>query len=230
MDPAAQLFRWGAAARRRRFFHPAGVLATGSLERIAPPDEGLPVEPSAVVARISKGAGSPGPMPDAIGLALRVPVAQHGSWDILLVSAGSGPLGRTVGLRPVIAWAGLTMTTLMPLDYRDGRWWLRARLTTPVHGYGLNLGAVRNQIDRDRVCFELDQAHGTAGFRPLARLVLTGLDPGRDISFDPVVNTAPGVRLRPRWLAELRARAYRGSRDGRGAPLAIRAAAGPREA
>jgi hypothetical protein len=122
------------------------------------------------------------------------------------------------------------MTTLMPLDYQGGLWWLRARLTTPIPGYGLTLGSIRNRIDRDEVCFELDQAHGTAGFRPLAHLVLTGLDHGLDVAFDPVVNTPPGVQLRPRWLAGLRARAYRGSRDGWGAPAATRPEAGPREA
>ncbi|OBH18190.1 phosphodiesterase [Mycolicibacter terrae] len=227
MAPAAPVFRWGAAARGRRLFHPAGVLATGFLERIAPADEGLPVASSAVVARISKGAGTPGALPDAVGLALRVPAARHGSWDILLVSAGSGVLGRAVGLRPVASWAGLSMTTLMPLGYRDSLWWLRARLTTPVPGFGLALGSVRDQIAKDRVCFELEQAHGTAGFRPLAHLVLTGLDHDEDVSFDPIVNTAPGVCLRPRWLADLRAQAYRGSRDGRDAPAATRPAAGP---
>lgn len=225
MDPAAQVFRWGAVARSRRVFHPAGVLATGFLERIAPADEGLPLVSSEVVARISKGAGTPGPLPDAIGLALRAP----GPWDILLVSAGSGAVGRAVGLRPVVSWAGLTMTTLMPLGYRDGTWWLRARLSTPVHGFGVALGSIGDQIERDRVCFELDQARGTADFRPLARLMLTDLDHGEDVSFDPVVNTAPGVHLRPRWLAELRAQAYRGSRDGRDGPAATRSAAGPRE-
>ncbi len=226
MDPTAQVFRWGAVARSRRVFHPAGVLATGFLERIAPSDEGLPLVSSEVVARISKGAGTPGPLPDAIGLALRAP----GPWDILLVSAGSGAVGRAVGLRPAVSWAGLTMTTLMPLGYRDGTWWLRARLSTPVGGFGVALGSIGDQIERDRVCFELDQARGTADFRPLARLVLTGLDHGKDVSFDPVINTAPGVHLRPRWLAELRAQAYRGSRDGRNGPAATRSAAGPREA
>ncbi|MDD7814067.1 phosphodiesterase [Mycobacterium sp. CSUR Q5927] len=230
MDPAAQVFRWGAAARSRRVFHPTGVLATGFLERIAPADEGLPLASSEVVARISKGAGTPGPLPDAIGLALRALAAPHDYWDILLVSAGSGAVGRAVGLRPVVSWAGLTMTTLMPLGYRDSTWWLRARLSTPVHGFGVALGSIGDQIERDRVCFDLDQARGTAGFRPLARLVLTGLDHGEDVSFDPVVNTAPGVHLRPRWLAELRAQAYRGSRDGRDAPAASRAGAGPQEA
>ncbi|RAU95354.1 phosphodiesterase [Mycolicibacter senuensis] len=226
--PAARVFRWGAAARHRRLFHPSGVLATGFLDRVAPADEGLPVGSSPVVARVSKGAGTPGAAPDAVGLALRVPLSQHepDCWDILLVSAGSGMFGRALGLRPVLSWAGLTMTTLMPLGYREDTWWLRARLVTPVHGYGLALGSMRREIERGRVCFELDQARGTGDFHPLADLVLTGLDQRHDVSFDPIVNTAPGVVLRPRWLAELRGQAYRGSREGRGAPPVTRRAAG----
>lgn len=229
MDPAAQVFRWGAAVRRRRLFHPAGVLATGLVERVAPADEGLPVPSSEVVARISKGAGTPAAMPDAVGLAFRVPAQQQGPWDVLLVSAGSGVVSRALGLRPVVSWPGLTMTTLMPLHYRDAMWWLRARLTTPVEGYGVALGGIADKIDRDQVCFQLDQARGTAEFRPLGRLVLTGLAQGDDVSFDPTVNTPSGVELRPRWLAELRTRAYRGSRGGRGAPAATRPATAPRE-
>jgi len=66
----------------------------------------------------------------------------------------------------------------------------------------------------------LDQACGRADFTPLARITLTTVidpDADRDVSFDPVLNTAPGVSLHPRWLADLRARAYQHSRDGRDA-------------
>ena len=65
----------GAALRHRRFFHPAGVLANGYIERLAPPGEGLPVESGAVVGRVSKAVGTPGTMPDAAGLAWRMPPA-----------------------------------------------------------------------------------------------------------------------------------------------------------
>lgn len=215
-------FRWGAALRRRRFFHPEGVLAAGFLERVAPSQEGLPVSSSDVVGRISKGAGTPGGLPDAIGLALRLTAGQgvDGPWDVLLVSAGSGVLSRAIGLRPVVSWGELTMTTLMPLHYRASTWWLRARLVTAIAGRGLSLGSIRNHIDDHEVRFELDQACGTADFRPLAHLTLDRIvtgGPDDDVSFDPVLNTAPGVQLRPRWLSGLRALAYRGSRDGRDA-------------
>lgn len=218
MDPSEWLaapFRGGAALRQRRFFHPDGVLATGSLERVAPQREGLPLPSSQVVARLSKAAGTPGALPDAVGLAVRVAAPR---WDLLLVSAGSGVLGRALGLHPVISWSGLTLSTLMPLRYRERTWWLRARLVSPVNGRGVALADVADRIAGGTLRFLLDQAHGAADFHPLAHLTLDRTaPPDSDVSFDPVVHTAPGVALRPRWLTELRALAYRGSRQGRDA-------------
>ncbi|OBJ68847.1 phosphodiesterase [Mycobacterium sp. 1274756.6] len=215
-------FRWGAALRNRRLFHPTGVLATGDLDRIAPPEQGLPVPSSAIVARISKGLGTPGALPDAVGLAFRVTMArqQPGPWDVLMVTAGSGPLSRVIGVHPVLSWSGLTLSTLMPLRYHGRPWWLRARMHTGLTGPGLSLTAVGDQLDRAEIRVELDQAAGGGDFRPLAELTLRKrLVPVRDddVAFDPVRNTAPGVELSPHWLAGLRASAYRGSRTGRAA-------------
>ncbi|MCV7197303.1 phosphodiesterase [Mycobacterium angelicum] len=213
-------FQWGAAIRGKRFFHPLGVLAQGSIERVAPYYQGLPVPTSDVVARLSKAVGTPGPIPDAMGLALRVPGLDHATkpWDMLLVSAASGAIGRVLALRPVGSWTSQTMTTLMPLQYHGKRWWLRARITTPVDGPGLSLAAVRDRIEDGGIEMEIDQACGTGHFEPLAHVKLTkvaspGLDD--DVSFDPVLNTPPGVSLYPDWLAGLRKRAYAQSRDGR---------------
>jgi hypothetical protein len=218
-DLLAKPFQWGSALRGRRFFHPVGVLAQGSLERVAPAGEGLPLPSSGVVARISKAAGTPGALPDFIGLAIRVAPQRVAAtpWDILLVSAGSGVLARAVALRPTASWAGQTLTSLMPFGYRGSVWWLRARSMTDVNGFGLSLDSIEHAIG-DGIDFAIDQACGRGDFAPLARLTLTGvLDPEPDVSFDPVANTAPGVSLYPEWLADLRARAYRRSREGRDA-------------
>ncbi len=213
-------FQWGSALRHRRVFHPDGVLAEGSIERLAPAHIGLPVPSGSVVARVSKAAGTPGALPDVIGLALRiVPQADPNTdWDILLASAGSGVLGRAIGLRPVTSWTGHTMTSLVPLRYRDINWWLRARIATKIDGAGVSLAGIRDQLDRGEIEVELDQARGASHFCPLARATLTkALTPqvGDDVSFDPVRHTAQGVELYPRWLADLRARAYDRSRQGR---------------
>ncbi|MBW0018571.1 MAG: phosphodiesterase [Mycobacterium sp.] len=213
----ASVFKVGSAVRRRRIFHPVGVHATGSIERVAPASEGLPIPSSGVVARLSKAVGTPGAWPDAIGLAVRVTTHDAAAWDILLVSAGSGVLTRAIGLRPVTSWTDHALTTLMPLRYRGENWWLRARISTAIGGSGLAVDNLREHIAGQPIDVVVDQACGASPFSPLARLTLTeAVDPRPgDLSFDPTLNTAAGVELYPRWLTRLRSSAYDGSREGR---------------
>ncbi|MGE2690145.1 phosphodiesterase [Mycolicibacterium pulveris] len=218
-DIAALPVRLGAAIRGRRLFHPNGVMAEGLLERIAPDGEGLPMVSCDVVARVSKGIGLPGALPDVAGLAWRMPPPQdlHGCtpWDVLLASTVAN---SRIALSPVTAWSGATFSSLMPLQYRDTPWWVRAHLVTDLGGRGLSLDAIRDQLDTAGVVFDIDQAAGTGGFRPLARLTLRHTDPSNDdIGFDPTVHSDPDVTLLPRWLGEFRRAAYRRSRQGRDA-------------
>ncbi|WP_308206388.1 phosphodiesterase [Mycobacterium yunnanensis] len=220
-DIVALPLQLGSALRHRRVFHPLGILAAGRLERIAPPGEGLPVESADVLARVSKAVGIPGGLPDLIGLALRMPPRGDAvtPWDVLMVSAGSGRLTR-FALRPTLSWTDTTLSTLMPLRYDDGWWWVTAEMTTEV-GPGLSLDAVRDAVDGGGVRFMVQQAHGSGPFRPLAEITLTRAiptDEEHDVSFDPTRNTTPGVGLGPQWLTELRERAYLRSRRGRHAP------------
>ncbi|MDV3126942.1 phosphodiesterase [Mycobacterium sp. 21AC1] len=214
-------FQWTAAIRRGRVFHPHGVLTTGSIERIAPAGEGLPVETaSEVLARLSKGLGTPGAVPDIIGLALRLPPGPLAAtpWDILLASAGTGALGRVVGIQPVLRWSGQAMSSVMPLRYRGADWWLSARIVSDVKGIGVSLDDMRNQLCTAALELDLDQACGAGQFRRLARLTVTGVVPSgeaHDVAFDPVLHVAQGVEPRPRWLANVRAHAYDRSRHGR---------------
>jgi hypothetical protein len=221
-DLVALPFQWGSALRGKRFFHPVGVLTEGVIERVAPAAEGLPLPSTEVVARVSKATGTPGPLPDFIGLAIRVTPPQPADtpWDILLVSSGSGVLARALALRPATSWSGQTLTTLMPLHYQGNNWWLRARIVSEIDGSGLSLDSVRSRLDHGGIEVALDQARGRGDFAPLGRLTLTGVidaERGEDVSFDPVLNTAPGLSLHPRWLADLRASAYERSREGRDA-------------
>ncbi len=216
---AALPVRLGAAVRGSRLFHPSGVLAEGLFERIAPEGEGLPMVSCDVIARVSKGIGLPGALPDVAGLAWRMPPPQdlHGCtpWDVLLASTVAN---SRVALSPVVAWQGTTFSSLMPLRYRDSAWWVRARLVTAVDGRGLSLDAIRNQIDSDGMVFDIDQAAGAGEFRSLARLTLRHVDPSSDdVAFDPTLHSDPDVTLLPRWLGEFRRAAYRRSRQGRDA-------------
>lgn len=213
--------QWGAAMRRRRVFHPNGVLTTASITRLAPHGEGLPIEDAVgVVVRISKGVGTPGSLPDVIGLAMRLPALPFAAtpWDILMASAGTGTAGRVLGIRPVLRWTGQPMSTLMPLRYGGDIWWISARMTTPVGTFGVSLDSVRERLRTGRIEFGIEQARGTEAFRPLARLTARGaMEAGEtpDVAFDPVRHTAPGVQLMPTWLSRFREQAYDRSRRGR---------------
>lgn len=214
-------FQWVAALRNGRVFHPDGVLTTGSVERTAPPGDGLPVETTHdVVARLSKGLGLPGAVPDIIGLAVRLPPQPSAAtpWDILLASAGTGPAGRVVGVRPALRWSGQPLSSVMPVRYHNRNWWISARMVDDINGFGVPLADVRDRLRDSGVRFDIDQACGAQPFRPLARLTLRGVvpsDAAHDVAFDPVLHVAPGVRPAPQWLASLRAHAYDRSRRGR---------------
>lgn len=217
-DVVALPMQLGSAVRRRRVFHPTGVLAEGRVRRVAPPGQGLPIESVDVLARVSKAVGVPGGLPDLIGLAWRMPPSALATrpWDVLMVSAGSGLLTR-FALRPATSWPGTTLSTLMPLRRPDGWWWLKAEMTNPLDGR-LSLDALRQTITSAGITFDVQQAHGTGPFEPLAELTLTttiNTDGEHDVSFDPARNTAPGVELGPEWLTRLRDRAYLRSRRGR---------------
>ncbi len=126
--------------------------------------------------------------------------------------------GSRIILAPASSWPGATFSSLMPLRHQGRLWWVRARLDTDIEARGLSLDAIETQIDSTGIEFTIDQAAGTGGFQPLARLTLRHLDPScDDIAFDPALHTDADVDLVPRWLAGFRRAAYRRSREGRDA-------------
>ncbi|MEO3758484.1 phosphodiesterase [Mycobacterium sp. B14F4] len=218
-DIAALPIRLGSAIRQRRIFHPAGVMAEGLLERVAPEGEGLPMNSCDVIARVSKGIGLPGATPDIAGLAWRIPpppdLRSCSPWDVLLATTFAG---NRVALAPAASWTGATFSSLMPLRFHGGVWWVRARLASQIDAPGLSLDVVERQIDSDGLTFTIEQAPGTGHFQPLARLTLRHIDPScDDIAFDPALHSDPEVELAPRWLGDFRRAAYKRSRQGRDA-------------
>src|SRR5215218_6630845 len=82
--------------------HPRGAVFDGVLDRQgARPETGVAwlddagSEPA--VVRISRGAGLPAPLPDLLGLAIRLPGGAE-PVDLLLTTTGRGPLTRLVPL------------------------------------------------------------------------------------------------------------------------------------
>jgi hypothetical protein len=218
-DIAALPIRLGVALRHHRLFHPDGVRAEGILERTAAPNDGLPIESCDVLGRVSKAIGLRCALPDIAGLAWRIPpppdLRSCSPWDVLLASTLGTNAGRLI-LRPLASWSGATFSSLMPLRFHGGLWWVRARLVSEIDTPGLSLDTIRDQINSSGIEFDIEQAAGTGGFLPLAHLTLRHLDPSNDdVAFDPTMHSDPQVSLSPRWLSDFRRAAYRRSREGR---------------
>jgi hypothetical protein len=204
-------FRGLAALRHARAFHPAGVVRRGELTPVAD-DLPWPSGPVPVLARLSKGAGTPGRLPDALGLAVRIPGAGRGGgpWDLTLTTAGSGHLGRMLP-RPAPAWTRGAYSSLVPYRQADRLVWLGAWAEEPAPRIDASLTALATVGE---LRFVLRTGREDGRWSDSARLVL-GEGGGAAPAFDPMLNRPAELEPAPEWLARLRERAYAGSRTGR---------------
>jgi len=204
-------FRGLAALRHAPAFHPAGVALRGELRPVAD-DLPWPSGPCAVVARLSKGAGTPGRLPDALGLAVRIPGAGRGGgpWDITLTTAGGGHVGRLLP-RPAAAWTRGAYSSLVPYRRADRLVWLGAWAEASSPRIPASLEAVRAALPL-RFVLRTGREDG----RWCDSAVLTLTEPAPDAPpIDPMLNRPEELGFAPEWLARLRERAYAGSRSGR---------------
>jgi hypothetical protein len=208
---------FGLLARLRpaaKPLHPRGIVRTATVHRYGLDEPcGVPwldgPGTDQVLVRTSRAVGLPGPLPDVHGLAMRVPVDGERVADLLFATTGSGLPGRFL-LRPHRSAAHATYSTLLPYRTPTGPVLLAVR---PVDG-GLQLAAARPTGPWRRYgALELDPADLDAAQPDEG----AATDNGALISFDPVLNTLPG--LQPyQWVRDLREGAYaaaRGSRRGR---------------
>ena len=126
-----------AVLRRRRSLHPTGVgyqaqLVVGDV----PGRPSVPLlRPGAAypaLLRFSRGAGLPEPLPDALGVAVKLPDA-HGpgaDQDLLLTSSTSRPLLRRL-LFPARSFLGRAFSTALPYDL-DGERVVLLLVPTPT--------------------------------------------------------------------------------------------------
>lgn len=212
--PLGGIARW----RDGKPMHPRGAVFEGVLERTGGPDPwGVPWldarATDAVVVRLSRGAGLPAPLPDLLGLAVRLR-GDGAPVDLLLTTTGAGPVGR-----------------MLPLPRRD-----TAAVYSSIMGYRSDGGSLRlaafpeaddvpsdpeplaRVVDREDLRFTLAAARGTGPWRSFARVTLgeplPSLDP--DIRFDAVQNPPPGL-VPDGPMARFRAPAYARARASGGA-------------
>ncbi|MFD3635419.1 phosphodiesterase [Streptomyces sp. NPDC058664] len=217
-------FRTARTVARRRgarpALHPHGVVLAG---RLVVPDHRIRWDvpwldrPGAyrVTARWSRAAGLPRPLPDGLGLALRVEDADGPgrALELLLTSSGHGRWTRHLPLPRRSATAG-PYSTLLDYVVGDHRGVVAAFPVPGTARVPADPGAMGAAPAGRSVAFELGVGAAT-GWWPLARLTLLREEASRSgRAFDPYENCLPGFRPVDR-LRTLRAAAYAGSRAGR---------------
>jgi len=232
-----------AALRRGRSLHPTGFGYQGQLVvgDDGPGRPGVPLlRPGAAyfaLLRFSRGAGLPERLPDALGVAVKLPDV-HGpgaDQDLLLSRSTDRPLLRRL-LFPARSFVRGAFSTALPYDLGGERVVL---LLVPVRtGRGRSQGGVARgggalaelcAAAADGLGFELRTA-GTFGPSQLLATLSVGqplpVEQTKALRFNPWT-TGPGIRPSG-WLNLLRDAAYRASQRGRRARLSVAPAATPR--
>ena len=210
-----------ARVRGGKPLHPRGALLSGTLEVTgARPASGVPwlEEPATLPAtvRLSRSVGLPAPLPDVLGLAVRLEGAE-GPADLLLSTTGSGTLTRFL-LLPRRDAGQAFLSSLLPYLGPRGPLLFAAQfpeVVLPTSPEGLLEAVVAS---RPRV--ELLYAGLVGPWVPFAALTLEApADPGGAVdpvvSFDPVRHPLPGL-LVPGWAGALRQPAYAHARAATG--------------
>lgn len=221
--PLAALARW----RNGKPMHPRGAVFDAVLERHGG-DRAWGVQfldtagREDVVVRLSRGAGLPAPLPDLLGLAVRLGNATA-PVDLLLSTTGRGRLTRVA---PVLRRdAASAYCSIMA--YRSAAGAVRLGALPTTDGVPSDPVPLAATVGRRPLVFVLAAARGLEEWRPFGRLTIQdpvrSLDP--DLRFDAVRHPPPGLRpVGP--LARFRAPAYAAAQVARGGNATDRAGQG----
>jgi hypothetical protein len=210
--PLAALARW----RSGKPMHPRGAVFDAVLERHgAAPPWGVPFLDTTgqedVVVRMSRGAGLPAPLPDLLGLAVRLG-GDEAPVDLLLSSTGRGRVTRVV--------PALRRDTAAPycsiMGYSSAAGSVRLAALPTTSGVPSDPEPLAAAVRREPLVFVLAAARGLEEWRPFGGLTLLApaseLDP--ELRFDAVRHPPPG--LRPDGpIARFRAPAYAAAQAAR---------------
>jgi hypothetical protein len=208
-----------ALARRRngKPMHPRGAVFDAVLERHGSDlPWGVPfLDATArddVVVRLSRGAGLPSPLPDLLGLAVRLDGGSGRPVDLLLSTAGRGALTRVV---PVLRRDTASVyCSIMAYSSAGGP--IRLAALPTGDGVPSDPEPLAASVRRHPLVFVLAAARGFGAWVPFARLVMGGavgsLDP--ELRFDAVRHPPPGL-VADGPLARFRAPAYAAAQQAR---------------
>lgn len=166
----------------------------------------LPIRSGPATVRLSKALGSPGSLPDVVGVAVRF---SSTGWDLVM----SGPERRIAGmpvLGPAVRWNALPLTAHGQFQYRGRRWRVFGELLTPPTGSGLDLDDLGRGLSRTPGVLALTGSPDGRPSMPLGTVEFGG-DPVTEnvAAFDPMSVPADVHPVRG-WWDDLRHAAYRG--------------------
>ena len=221
-----------AALRNRRSLHPLGIGYQGWLRvpNESPPQSGVPLFQAGAthqaLLRFSRGAGLPEPLPDALGVAIKLPDA-HGpgvDQDLLLTSSTDRPLLRRL-LFPARSFVRGAFSTALLYDLGSERVVLllipapiSAGPSTGDAGHRPVGGALAElrAVAANGLELELRTAKSMGRSQPLATVTVgppLPADQTEALRFNPWT-TGPGIHPSG-WLNLLRDAAYQASQRGR---------------
>ena len=219
--PLAALARW----RNGKPMHPRGAVFDAVLERHGSDHPwGVPfLDATArddVVVRLSRGAGLPEPLPDLLGLAVRLDDGTGPPVDLLLSTTGRGALTRVVPL--LRRDTASVYCSIMAYSSPAGP--IRLAALPTGDGVPSDPRPLAAAVRRHPVVFVVAAARGFGPWVPFGRLTIADtvgpLDP--ELRFDAVRHPPPGL-VADGPLARFRAPAYAAAQEARDSS---RAAAG----
>ena len=224
----ARFFELLAAARRARSLHPQGVAYAADLVIDRSPAgaaDGFPrtrlLEPGAshrALVRFSRGAGLPQPLPDVLGIAIKLP-AVYGrgrDQDLLLATSGRGRVSRHLLLPARSFWARPFSSVLLYSVGGEPAVVGALPAAAPVRAAeGTDLADLCATADAGGLRYRLSIAPPLGSARPVAELRVgarLGDEEAAALRFDPG-NTGEGLELTGPFNG-VRVPAYGASRSG----------------
>jgi len=218
---SAATFAGLSALRRRRVFHLYGVSFTGTLTVHGRQDPRFgaslldtPAERTCIV-RFSRGAGLPEPLPDILGMAVRIlgPDETSSAQDLLLVTAGERPVARRMFL-PSADYIAHHYSSVLPYRVGNTRQLFGSRPRSRAEARTID--ELTSLVVTGQVDVVLDIATPSGPWLPVGTLRLgRSMAPSASerLRFD-VANSEPDIQAAG-VLNALRRRAYPASQDAR---------------
>ena len=218
-DATRALFRFLSRERRHRIFHPIGRAYRCEIVVLAE----TPVAPAGRYSgfvRFSRGIGLPRPLPDVLGLALRIENAHEAGHHQDVLLASTFPRRRACYLPiPVTTFFGTTFSSLLPYRLGGNLALLLARAPARPSLVLEPLEELDRAAAAGPVAFDLAVAPAGAPWPRVATVTVVerlAEEEASRLRFNPY-NT--GTEAIPVWLPNrLRDPAYRGSQEGRPVP------------